>query len=350
MAYYGDFIGFQFGEHHFPDKENGFMLYRVSDGSRYTDPSVAQFQDTSTKIPGGDGTYYWDSFYTQRAITVQCAFDSLTEAQIRKIRQIFNGKAEDWLIFDETPFKKYRVKMQSPPQIKYLAFNEGEGKERIYKGEVTLNFISYTPYAIDNFKTTNVVVDIGQDSSEITPIGRYYWYQDGGLNFSKYAASKSEWLPSVPLLEEPLTQSQPGWYWVYNPGDIPTDCKIRVNVADAIAAGTDFRIVIRIPNENQSSTPITKMRFGQITRIDDGDYFLEIDSSTNLIYGTSVNYEKTGSLYNKFLTSGDFFKIPVSTKVPTPSNPQTYDCIAIAAMSSGSATFSTFVDYNYLYY
>jgi hypothetical protein len=41
MAYYGDFIGFQFGEHHFPDKENGFMLYRVSDGSRYTDPSVA---------------------------------------------------------------------------------------------------------------------------------------------------------------------------------------------------------------------------------------------------------------------------------------------------------------------
>jgi len=41
MAYYGDFIGFQFGEHHFPDKTTGLMLYRVSSSDRYNDPSVA---------------------------------------------------------------------------------------------------------------------------------------------------------------------------------------------------------------------------------------------------------------------------------------------------------------------
>ena len=252
MAYYGDFIGFQFGEHHFPDKENGFMLYRVSDGSRYTDPSVAQFQDTSTKIPGGDGTYYWDSFYTQRAITVQCAFDNLTEAHIRKIRQIFNGKAEDWLIFDETPFKRYRVKMQSPPQLKYIAFNEGEDRERIYKGELTLNFISYTPYAINTFKYLSEVVDagastdIGEDTTEPTPIGRYYWYEGGALNFSKYEASKKEWLPSVGLLEsDPNGQNYyANPYYVYNPGDVPTDWEVTVAAADVTANAT-FRIRFR---------------------------------------------------------------------------------------------------------
>ena len=60
MGYYGDFMGFQFGEYHSYD----LGLLRVSDGSRYNDVSIPNFSDTVTKIPGGDGTYYWDSFYT----------------------------------------------------------------------------------------------------------------------------------------------------------------------------------------------------------------------------------------------------------------------------------------------
>ena len=366
MAYYGDFIGFQFGEHHFPDKENGFMLYRVSDGSRYTDPSVAQFQDTQTKIPGGDGTYYWDSFYTQRAITVQCAFDNLTEAHIRKIRQIFNGKAEDWLVFDETPFKRYRVKMQSPPQLKYIAFNEGEGRERIYKGELTLNFISYTPYAINTFKYLSEVVDagastdIGEDTTEATPIGRYYWYEGGALNFSKYEASKKEWLPSVGLLDEPITQNgSNNEYYIYNPGDIPTDHQITLNIADAIAAGTSLQIDLLEPYGAEASPSyevFNKMTLSNVTKIDDNDFYIQIDSATNLIYGLGANKDKTGSLYNKFLVNGNFFKLPVSTMTVVPSSPNVGTCYAVSVYS-GAAQSSLIqgyqivsVDYDYLFH
>jgi len=60
MKYYGDYLGFQFGEHHSRD----LGLYRVSDGDRYNDVSIPNFTDTTSKIPGGDGTYYWDSFYS----------------------------------------------------------------------------------------------------------------------------------------------------------------------------------------------------------------------------------------------------------------------------------------------
>lgn len=366
MAYYGDFIGFQFGEHHFPDKENGFMLYRISDGSRYTDPSVAQFQDTQTKIPGGDGTYYWDSFYTQRAITVQCAFDNLTEAHIRKIRQIFNGKVEDWLIFDETPFKRYRVKMQSPPQLKYIAFNEGEDRERIYKGELTLNFISYTPYAINTFKYLNEVVDagastdIGEDTTEATPIGRYYWYEGGALNFSKYEASKKEWLPSVGLLDEPISQNDShNQYYIYNPGDIPTDNQITLNITDAIAAGTSLQVDLLEPYGAEASPSygeFNKMTLSNVTKVDNNDFYIQIDSATNLIYGLDANKDRTGSLYNKFLVNGDFFKLPVSTMTVVPSSPNVGTCYAVSVYSGAVQNSLTqgyqivSLDYDYLFH
>jgi hypothetical protein len=39
------------------------------------------------------------------------------------------------LIFDERPYKAYRAKVTGTATIKYIPFNEGEGRERIYKGE-----------------------------------------------------------------------------------------------------------------------------------------------------------------------------------------------------------------------
>jgi hypothetical protein len=39
------------------------------------------------------------------------------------------------LVFDENPYKIYHAKVTGTAQIKYLVFNDGEGKERVYKGE-----------------------------------------------------------------------------------------------------------------------------------------------------------------------------------------------------------------------
>ena len=40
------------------------------------------------------------------------------------------------------------------------------------------------------------------------------------------------------------------------------------------------------------------------------DTYIRINSKANLIEGCDENFQTTGTLYNKFITSGDFFKIP----------------------------------------
>jgi phage-related protein len=59
----------------------------------------------------------------------------------------FSDKKMHKLIFDETPYKFYYVKLKSSPSIKNLCFDEGENRERIYKGEMDLEFVCPTPYA-----------------------------------------------------------------------------------------------------------------------------------------------------------------------------------------------------------
>lgn len=315
MGYYGDFMGFQFGEYHSYD----LGLLRVSDGSRYNDVSIPNFSDTVTKIPGGDGTYYWDSFYTQRTFNVQCAFDNLDEAQLRKIRQVFNGKAEDWLIFDETPFKKYRVKLQSPPQMKYIAFGEG-ATNRTYKGELALQFISYTPYAVNTFKFMD-------QANYVNKNGQTVQYPN-----------KEEWQGSVKLLESTntmISSDADSTFYVYNPGDVPTDTLISFS---APASAKTMTITY-----NRQGNPVTRLGSLVLTNIvkSGSDVNIVIDSSKNLIYGVDSNGEQTGNLYNKFITAGDFFKLEVAAQQP----PTSGQCDYVQCTNTPIK-----VEYNYLYY
>lgn len=532
MKYYGDFLGFQFGSYHSRD----LGLYRVSDGDRYNDVSIPNFTDTTQKIPGGDGTYYWDSFYTQRTFTINTAFDDLSESQLRNIRQIFNGKAEDWLIFDEVPYKKYRVKVQNPPQIKYHTFREdykdGEYlRPRVYKGEITFQFISYTPYAIDNFKVVpfnRVEESVASDSvvsgaltssislrtpwgdtrtissgtvlyipADRLPVGdeticvtydcpvytfstdpnqsqqlvkyrfgatpqkavsverynnsyrvgfRDWIYNDTGyfisslsstvssinyLNYkndwqlvsidqqtynknprhyyTKYSSIKVpgnigaysstasyyvpnlrtdgkitasypnaiEWQDSVQLLGtdedakvrhlEVLesTSSDGGGqngYFIYNPGDLPTDVKIIID-GKAIAA-TESGIQIKLKRRSQGQTfdndkTIAELNFEPFSLPSNSvtEKQIVIDSAQHLVYSTNYSGAKSGNLYNKYITSGDFFKLPVTQEVNTSIAAQSsfgykdfcdYVLVNFPKMRGGGA--NVYLDYNYLYY
>lgn len=316
MGYYGDFIGFQFGDYHSHD----LGLLRVSDGSRYNDVSVPNFTDTTTKIPGGDGTYYWDSFYSSRTFTIQCAFDNLTEAQIRKIRQVFDGKVEDWLIFDEVPFKKYRVKLQSPPQMKYLSFGEGS-TNRVYKGELTLSFISYTPYAINTFKYL--------DQATYT----------NKAGVTTVFPNKDEWSNSVKLINSNnsyVSMTASNTFYVYNPGDVATD-----NLITFAAPSSPATMTINYNRHGSSTIRLGKIVLTNIIKTG-SDSSIVIDSAKNLIYGLDSSGQQTGNLYNKYITAGDFFKIAVSSVMP-PTNKSTLDYL-----SCGAAPISA--EYNYLYY
>lgn len=129
-----DFCGFQFNGVH--SSELG--LTRVSDGSRYNENLVPDFSDKTVQIPGGDGMLYWESYYSSKKWTINVAFDDLSESEFRRLRQVFNTKQRGELIFDESPYKAYTVKIQSAPQFKTLCFDKPaeDGYETIVENEV----------------------------------------------------------------------------------------------------------------------------------------------------------------------------------------------------------------------
>ena len=142
----GDFIGFSFGNTHSSD----LGIVRTSDGDRYNQNLSPEFEDKTLAIPGGDGTYYFGSTFSQKIFEVPFAFDKITESKLRKLNAFFNDRKIHNLIFDEAPYKIYKAKIVEPPDISYLCFDE-DG-ERIYKGEGTLNFIAFTPWAHSHYK------------------------------------------------------------------------------------------------------------------------------------------------------------------------------------------------------
>ena len=149
IALKGDFIGFSFNGH----RSESLGIVRVSDGSRYNEDLVPTAQDKTVQVPGGDGFYYFGSDYTQRQFSINIAFDELTEKQFRELQQVFGTKELGKLVFDERPYKYYMVK-SGKPQLNYICF--GEDGERIYKGEGTLTFTAYYPFAKSRRRRTGL--------------------------------------------------------------------------------------------------------------------------------------------------------------------------------------------------
>lgn len=69
------------------------------------------------------------------------------------------------------------------------------------------------------------------------------------------------------------------------------------------------------------------------------DEFIEVNSKTNLIEGLDTNGEKTGNIYNKFMTGGTFFKIP-----PMASESEKKNFISVGTSSCWKLL------YDYIYY
>lgn len=138
-----DFIGFRFGNVHTED----LHLVVVSSGNRYEKNLLPDHSDYHSKITGGDGSYYFGQTFNSRKFSVSVAFDNVSEEIFRKISQTFaTDKLQD-LVFDEMPYKTYKAKINAKPEFKYVCFVDKDTNERVYKGEGTLKFICYDPYA-----------------------------------------------------------------------------------------------------------------------------------------------------------------------------------------------------------
>ena len=293
IALKGDFIGFSFNEH----RSESLGIVRVSDGSRYNEDLVPTAQDKTVQVPGGDGFYYFGSDYTQKPFTIPIAFDGLTEKQFRELQQVFGTKELGKLVFDERPYKYYMVK-SSKPQLKYICF--GKDGERIYKGEGTLSFTAYYPFAKSIFKFLEKEIE-KETGKEVYVLRKTYpnieeWAEASGMKAQGT-------LDKVPTNED--NEPIPGDILVYNAGDLETDFILKFNGAP----GDAVNIELSQQNVGNKKAFLNLKKFG----LKNTDTGFQINTKTNLIEGFNAE-GLTGTLYNENITQGDFFKIPPREK------------------------------------
>ena len=115
---------------------------------------------------------------------------------------------------------------------------------------------------------------------------------------------------------------------VYNAGDLPTNFILRFYFT-----GTMPECIIGDVNINHLGLSDFELY--------NGDAGIQINSKLNLIEGINEKGEITGTIYNKYLISGDFFKIPVLEELTL---------IPIKFEGSAPSGFKGEIDYQYLYY
>lgn len=363
--YDNDFLGFKFNGVHFTifphpseNADNVIKLTRVSDGDRYNDNLLPLSQDATVDVPGGDGTYYFGTNYKTRQFDISFAFDELTDAKIRQIRQVFskrNGLAP--LIFDEEPYKYWMVKCQGMPQLKTVCFVDGaelgnvnlihttdllgtpdtrlprnpaNGARtsnelpdyqtigtRIYKGEGVVSFIAYYPFArcgsngtskwLNGYSTTWA-------SNKIYAPTLEQWSGAAGL-----AAAQSNY--DTIVNNNTIT--------TYNPGDMAADFRIVMNKPTASVVN-----LLTLHNGSTDSIIYLQDASAMAAAISaNGDTRISYNSRTELLEGCNSSGVPTGHLYNRYVSpSSTLFKIATGS----------------STLTGGVTIYS--IDYDYLYY
>lgn len=269
-----DFIGFSFDGVH----SSYLGLKRVSDGQFYNEQLQPNFENKLKTITGMDGQLYFGANYSEKEFKIKVAFDSVTEKQFRQITALFSTKKICNLIFDERPYKMYKVRLTAPIELSYVCFNEprktiGEARdgiriikreevpveegseetvteitretiypyvyeydesdkiitERIYKGEGEISLTCFSPMAQAPFKTLDdytkprLSYDIlteAVDSNFVTAYDNVdEWKEASGiLSKEMYLNNNIDRPISPPVGPEQTNYNI--WINVFNPGDI----------------------------------------------------------------------------------------------------------------------------------
>ena len=177
-----EFLGFTFNGKH----SSEFGLTVVSPNGLYQENMFASFEDKTVDVSGKEGVYYFGTEIKTKEMSVQLAFDHLTSENYRKIKEWLSPKVVAKLIFDERPYKYYWVKISSQPTFSYIPFEEEiEGdKVHIFKGDLSISFISHSPYGYCETSFLREVQIYNPDEENYKPYvyGNYPgWYMESGL-------------------------------------------------------------------------------------------------------------------------------------------------------------------------
>lgn len=283
---YDDLTGFKFGDYH----SSQFGLIRVSNGSRYNEYLLPTLKNTTTDVPGMEGTLYFGTQKTTRSFQVDMAFDSLTEEDIRDIREWLTGAHS--LIFDERPYIQYMCILNSAPQLKYLTFEENG--ERIYKGELSVNFVSYLPYgySIDGKKFIDDFLDENfEEWSNASHLAYKNFYEGETLHtYDKFEGNN---------------------VYVYNGGDVEADYVLTCYFTEGATAkismnDVSYEFSLRAKSANSTYLELSVNSKLQYARCRD------VSIKDGVITGISD--------YEIMLPSTEMFKIPVGQSLITCTN------------------------------
>lgn len=342
----GDFIGFSFNNRH----SSEFNIKRVSDGSRFSENLLPTLQDKTAQVTGGDGTYYWDTSYTQKPFPISFAFDNLSEEKFRKLRQWLGVKELCPLIFDETPYKVYTVKVTGTPNLKYICFDKetdedseidlistedlngsyvqgAKSNQRVYKGEGTIQFTAYYPYARSQYKIKEEYENEGYPNVD-------EWIETSGILTTDEYTSYDTVGSDINL---------------YNPGDLETDFILYFDFVDndnyentKINSLSEISLV-----HNGSNTTKQTLKFKtDAPFLNKGtDRGFRINTKNNLIEGIAEDNSLSGNLYNEYFLTGDFFKIPLCLREEVGDG--IYRPIYLLRITGATPTK---IEYNYIYY
>jgi hypothetical protein len=411
-----DFLGFSFDGIHC----SRLGITRVSDGDRYTESLMPDFEDKIITVPGKDGSYYFGSSYSNKPISISFGFDSMTEVQFRQMGKLFGTKKICTLVFDERPYKIYMAKISAPLQLNYICFDEpkkittaregirvidrsngnfqreevtpyiytGE-KERIYKGEGTIEFTSVSPYAHEQFKILdaygnfdyydrwgvryrnnprsvgeleqrlseeghsqdtnapeNIIVGLGNSLTEYQNVEEW-GAASGLLSYELYKKNN---------IDVPIATQESGYNIViplYNPGDIDTPFYLFLpyeqeenNNIGKLEPNSGDWVDINMSNNVLRLKPFTAKANLQT------ENGIMINTQNHLIEGVlydmeTSSWKTTGNLYNEFITAGDFSKIKSADwSMYNTWSRATAQAIYLNCTTAANAR----IHYNYLYY
>lgn len=308
----GDFTEFYFDG--ISSKELG--ITRVSDGSRYNFDLQPTVKNVTVEVPGGDGYYFFGDSYTDKKMDIQIAFDNLTEAQIRRISNIFSSKKElKDFYFTNHPYKVWKVKITNPIQLNALCFDESPNHRR-YKGEGRIQLQAFTPFARERMKYLDEYVEefkqiakkrgYNPEEAEIwvkewADASQLLWNKKDPEDWFDYDSS----MPSQAVDKDgdPLLYS-PGMIRCWNAGDREADYYLYFIKTDQTTY--DYRIRC---NTIAAGNECGEFRIEglQLANTDAG---FRINSQLHLIEGVDENGDPTGTVYNQYKTSGDYFRLP----------------------------------------
>lgn len=279
-------------------------LIKVNNGKRQDDEVLPASKDITIDIPGNDGVYYVNSKYQQREFKVDFAYDGLTEADIKAIREWLAPKKECRLIFSERPYKYYMAKPKSAPKLSYIAFDADDGS-RVYKGEGSVQFVCYYPWArsvAKNMKELNATLgkSYGVTSQQLEGSNLYTTNLDGTLSDATGV--------------ECVTNG----YILNNWGQLPAPFKLYFEVLEHDAeASKYYKFYI------ENSKEIMVLDANQLGRgvycIDTENHLIirctkTTDDNNNITYNIE---ESNGNaiILNGAIVAGDFFSLPVDTGI-----------------------------------